>query len=132
MRLLIPLGSSSDMNLLAPIIRELGETKEMEVSPAKIIEGKFRDSYELITHWISAIKPDWALIVGDKIEMTGAAQACFHNNIKIAHYFVGNLDGPIITKEDINRHIISLLAKVRFHRNKRVSQQIAELFKQLG
>lgn len=131
MKVLIPI-SYNTMALTAPIIRKLGETEGMEISPTKLIEGKFKESYEIIEHWIIAIKPDWALITGDTIEMTGAAEACFHNNVKIAHYFIGDLDGPIITKEDTHRHIISLLAKIRLHRNKRASQQIAELFKQLG
>lgn len=132
LKVLIPLGSRAEWGLSAPIIRKLGEDPYFETINFQLEVGKFGESYALTEKWIIAIQPDMAVIVADRIEMTGAAAACYHNNVPFAHYFAGILNNPIVTLDDINRHCITLWSTIQLCESFECAENVRRLFKPIN
>ena len=132
LKIMIPLGSRAEWGLSAPIIRRLGEDPKFEVITFKLEVGDFGESYALTKKWIIVTQPDFAVIVADRIEMTGAAAACFHNHVPFAHYFAGILNNPLATLDDINRHCITLWSKIQFCESFECAENVRALFKPIG
>jgi len=128
MKVIIPIGSRAEMGLSAPIIRKMGEDPFFKISISKLYPGDFIESYKTMDKWLTVVKPNWSLIVGDRIEMTGAAAACFHKGIPFAHYFAGIINYPICTLDDINRHVITLWSTVQFVESFDCGKNVQELF----
>ena len=132
MRILIPIGSRAEMGLSAPIIAKLGQDDHFQVSVFNLIEADFGLSYKKTEQMIEVVKPDMALIVADRIEMTGAAAACYQNRVPFAHYFAGIFNHPISTLDDINRHCISLWSDIQLAESLECAENVRKLFDPIG
>lgn len=111
-KILVPIGCRSDEGISAPIIRRLTESDDFTCSTPRLIASDFAESYSCMKWCIEKYKPDLVICVGDRIEMTAAACAAFHNNIPICHYGSGITNYPISTFDDINRHCITLWSDI--------------------
>ena len=60
---------------------------------------------------LSNIRPDIALVIGDRSEVLGFAIACVYLNIKLAHTMGGEISGTI---DESARHAITKLAHIHF------------------
>lgn len=60
---------------------------------------------------LSNLKPDIALVIGDRSEVLGFAIACVYLNIKLAHTMGGEVSGTI---DESARHAITKLAHIHF------------------
>ncbi len=113
-KILVPIGCRSDEGISAPIIRRLNETDWCEVDiPCMVASDFFRTYEEVKDHFEIYEKPDLMLCVGDRVEMTAAACAAFHNNIPICHYGSGIINTPLSTFDDTNRHCITLWSDIQ-------------------
>jgi len=115
-RVAVPISGRADRGLSEPIIKRLSESSCFKViiwETDDIHKGKLVDCLLLGNLHIKEDKPDIVLIVGDRIEMLGYAQAAFHNNIPIAHVYAG-ITGDAGTFDMVNRHVISLWSTYQF------------------
>jgi len=115
MKVLIPVGCRSDEGLSVPIIRRMREDPffEVIVLDLGLFVSHFNSAYYNSEMAIREIKPDLLIATGDRVEMTAAACAAFHNGIPIAHLYAG-VTNNISTLDDINRHCITLWADLVF------------------
>lgn len=71
----------------------------------------FQESFNIINHFCHSTPVDLAIITGDRIEMAGACNALFLNNIPIAHLGAG-IVGDFATFDGTLRHNITLMADI--------------------
>jgi len=91
MKVLIPVGCRSDEGLSAPIIRRMREDPffEVIVLDLGLFVSHFNSAHYNSEMVIKEIKPDLLIATGDRVEMTAAACAAFHNGVPIAHLYAG-------------------------------------------
>lgn len=114
--ILVFIGCRSDEGLSAPIIKRLRDDPFFKCFIKRLNPADFLDSFYLVDDGIDIfnhIDPilDLALIVGDRVEMMAATQACFLNHIPIAHLYAG-IKTNFSTFDGIHRHCISLMADI--------------------
>jgi len=113
-RILVPIGCRSDFGLSAPIIKRLKNVPEFEVKTLQLVPCDYSESMALTKQEIAVFKPDLIIIVGDRVEMAGAACAAFLKRVPIAHVYAGVVNDPITTHDDIFRHCITLWSDIQF------------------
>jgi UDP-N-acetylglucosamine 2-epimerase len=102
------------MGLSEPIIKRL--RKKFDVQSINLFPQNFGASYlKMIGYCDGSIgKPDLVFCTGDRVEMTAAACAAFHNGVKIAHYYGGVINNPPTALDDWDRHVITLWSDIQF------------------
>lgn len=132
MNILIPAGCRSDAGLIKPVIKRLKE-KGVDIKLANLDPNSFLLSYRTIREIVESEGPafDIALICGDRVEMCGAAAACFHSHIPIAHMYAGT-GTNISTLDDINRHVITLWSNIQFCESDTAAKRVENLFSSTG
>jgi len=132
MKVLIPVGCRSDEGLSAPIIRRMREDPffEVIVLDLGLFVSHFNSAYYNSEMVIKEIKPDLLIATGDRVEMTAAACAAFHNGIPIAHLYAG-VTNNITTLDDINRHCITLWSELAFCEDYTSASNVWHLWKNI-
>lgn len=132
MNILIPVGCRSDEGLIKPVVKRL-EEKGVDIKIANLDPNSFLLSYRTIRELFEneGLVFDIALICGDRVEMCGAAAACFHSHIPIAHMYAGTYNN-IATLDDINRHVITLWSDIQFCEGDRAAVRIGAIFDRIG
>lgn len=132
MRVLVPIGCRSDKGLTRPVIKRL-EQNGVEVGFATLDPNSFLLSYRRIREIVESAGEafDIALICGDRVEMCGAAAACFHSHIPIAHMYAGT-GTNISTFDDINRHVITLWSDIQFCEGDTAAKRVENLISSTG
>jgi UDP-N-acetylglucosamine 2-epimerase len=87
----------------------------------------FIESYRITVDKINEFHPDLFYANADRVEMTGATAAAFHNKVKIAHYQGGVINNPKTTYDDTDRDVISLWADIHFVETLQAGYNVAEL-----
>jgi hypothetical protein len=128
----VPRGCRSDDGLSKGIIKRLQDVEWCECHAIALVPANFIESYRVMEHYIQLCKPDLVLCVGDRIEMTAAACAAFHSNIKIAHYYAGIISPDFETFDTINRHCITMWADIAFCESKEAVEVVASIWSILG
>ena len=126
-RILFPVGCRSDAGLVAPIIRRLRQDPAFEVMQYDLKPMDFIESYRITVDKINEFHPDLFFANADRVEMTGATAAAFHNKVKIAHYQAGVVNDPITCYDDIDRHCITLWSDIQFVENEEARNQVEAL-----
>ncbi|MDP2217210.1 MAG: UDP-N-acetylglucosamine 2-epimerase [Methanolobus sp.] len=127
MKILIPVGCRSDEGLSVPVRKRLGNSGYA----LKLQYHDFYNAYCEVEKFILEFKPDLALLFGDRIEMCGAAAACFHNNIPIAHVYAGTGNNTA-TLDDISRHVITLWSDIQFCESDSAAKRVENLLTAIG
>lgn len=129
MRILIPVGCRSDKGLINPVIKRLIE-EGVSIEVIQTSPNNFRVSYKLVETILKSESPsfDIALILGDRVEMCGAAAACFHAHTPIAHVYAGTYSN-IATHDDINRHIITMWSEIQFCESDIAAGRVEKMFR---
>lgn len=122
-QILFPVGYRSDAVLTQPVRRRLRESDRVDLSEVNLWAGQFRASYALINDIIENHNFDFAVINADRIEMAGAAAACFNNGIPFAHMYAGILNN-IGTLDDVNRHVMTLQSTIQFCESKFAAERV--------
>lgn len=122
----------ADKGYSTPIIKRLEESEIFKPYILQLVSSDFEASYNTMNHAIYAWKPDLILVIGDRIEMTGACACAYHNHITIAQYGAGITNYPISTFDDINRHCISLWSDIQLCDNKRAMLNVERMFSIIG
>lgn len=132
MRVLVPTGCRSDAGLIQPVIKRLKE-KGVDIKLASLDPNNFLLSYKTIREIVESAGEafDIALICGDRVEMCGAAAACFHSHIPIAHMYAGT-GTNISTFDDINRHVMTLWSDIQFCESDIAAKRVENLFSAIG
>lgn len=74
---------------------------------------------------LSEIKPDMAVILGDRYDMLAAAQSCFFMNIPIAHLYGGETTEGAF--DDSIRHCITKLSRLHFTSTEKYRQRLISM-----
>ena len=111
---------------MSPILKRLPKAVSLTLKP-----GDYLGSLVLTHDHLQANSYDAILCVGDRIEMTAAAFAAFHNNVPIIHYFAG-VKNIITTLDDINRHCITLWSDMQLVESKRCKRNVKKLCKNIN
>lgn len=116
-KIMITRSNRSDFGLVDPIIKRLNEDPLFDVVVLGIVPSSFRGGYAVAKNAVMMYKPDMFLVVGDRIEATGATAGVFHTRIDkkkviIVHYGAGITNTPITTVDDVNRHIITFWSDI--------------------
>jgi UDP-N-acetylglucosamine 2-epimerase len=122
--ILCPVGCRSDRGLVEPIIRRLRQDPAFEVLQYDLKPMDFIESYRITVDKINEFHPSLFFSNADRVEMTGATAAAFHNKIKIAHYQAGVINDPITTFDDVDRHVITLWSDIQFCENQAAANTI--------
>lgn len=133
--MLVPVGCRSDAGLSAPIIRRLDEHPKFECHVRDLYPADFQGSYHEVEDFMFKefdYKNGLMLCVGDRIEMTAAACAAFHNHVKIAHVYAGVVSDPHATLDDRNRHCISIWADLCFCEDEEACEVVIKLWQRIG
>lgn len=138
-KILVPVGCRSDEGISAPIIRRLKEAEWCEITEAKLKPSNFIKSYEKIIskketlqYWYEK-KYDLIICTGDRVEMTAAACAAYHNKIPIAHVGAGIVaDTQRVTFDELNRHCITIWSDLAFCEDVDSAVRTAELWSIVG
>ncbi len=121
-RLIVFQGCRSDIGLSDPIVKRLKNQDWCSVKVVPLVPQEFITSYQISEYHCKAEnhignsqrkKPSAVLVTGDRVEMTAAAAAAFHNDIPIIHLYAGVVNTPVTTYDDINRHAISLWSSLQ-------------------
>lgn len=97
---------------------------ELEDSKSSILK-QVSNAITLIGDALINISPDAVILLGDRYEILGAAQAAFFNNIPIIHLHGGErTDGAI---DDSIRHAITKLSTFHFTSTLRYSKRVIQL-----
>ena len=83
--------------------------------------GKF---IQKVVPLISSLKPDFILVLGDRVEMFGAVAAGTYLSIPIAHIHGGDISSTV---DDIARHAITKLAHLHFPATELSAKRIQSL-----
>lgn len=126
-KVLVPIGCRSDEGLSAPVIKHLGSS----AYALRLQYHDFYNAYYEVEKFISEFEPDIALLFGDRIEMCGAAAACFHNNVPIAHVYAGVGCNQALF-DDINRHVITLYSDIQFCESDSAAKRVENLLTAIG
>jgi UDP-N-acetylglucosamine 2-epimerase len=110
-----------------PIIRRLKQDPAFEVMQYDLKPMDFIESYRITVDKINEFHPSLFFANADRVEMTGATAAAFHNKIKIAHYQGGVINTPKTTFDDTDRDVISLWADIHFVETLQAGYNVAEL-----
>lgn len=73
---------------------------------------------------LEALKPDYALVVGDRFEIAAVALAAAYMNIPVAHTMGGEVTGTI---DESIRHAVTKLAHVHFPANTESADRIVKM-----
>lgn len=109
---LFPSGYRSESVLSSPIKDAIRARNEVEILEHPLLSGSYAENYMDMCDYIELYKPDYALIVADRIEMCAAAAACFNQGVPFAHMYSGT-GNNIGTADDVNRHAITLWSTVQ-------------------
>lgn len=123
---LFPVGYRSDEVLTIPIRRRIRDNDRVDMVKVHLCHGSFYDGYTKINKVISQHTFDFAVINADRIEMAGAAAACFHAGIPFAHLYAGTLNN-IGTLDDVNRHVMTLQSTMQFCESEIASERVFDL-----
>jgi len=97
---------------LAPVVED-------DDTPAGMAELASRVTGELARLWIRD-RPDWLVVLGDRVEVLGAAVAAWYCRVPLAQFHAGDLslvdDGP--------RHAVSRLAHLLFPATRSAAQRL--------
>lgn len=119
---MITRSNRSDFGLVDPIIKRLKADPLFEVFILSLVPSSFRGAYATAKNMCMVEKPDMFLVIGDRIEVTGATAGVFHTRIDkeviIIHYGAGILNYPLSTFDDINRHVITLYSNIQLCEDK--------------
>ena len=135
MKLIVSKGCRSD-DFILPLITALEQDPFFTVHKINLhTQGNasemFRESFNIMDHACSSIKPDAVLITGDRIEQTAAANAVFLNNTPIIHLGAG-ITNSIATYDDLFRHNITLLSDVALCEDMRAAEIVWALWHRIG
>jgi UDP-N-acetylglucosamine 2-epimerase len=125
-RVLFPVGYRSDAVLTLPVRRRLRDNDRVDMIKVALVPGSFQDSYTIIDRVIQDHYFDFAIINADRIEMVGAAAACFNNGIPFAHMYAGILNN-IGTLDDVNRHVMTLQSTMQFCESEVAAERVFQL-----
>jgi len=127
-RILVPFGCRSDIGLSEPIVKRMRE--KFDVQLINLFPQQFGASYLKMCGYCDGSigdKPDLVFCTGDRVEMTAAACAAFHNGIPIAHYYAGCINEPPTVLDDTNRHCITLWSDIQFCENMFAAEVVWDL-----
>lgn len=125
--ILIPVGGRSNEALVQPIIKRLLEQEWCNIVVIEIEAGNFIESYKKVRENILKGSFDLVYIVGDRLEMFGASLAAYHNNVPIAHYGGGIIEG-FSTFDEIHRHSISMMADIELCESEHAAGNVSQLW----
>ncbi len=123
---LFPVGYRSDAVLTLPVRRRLRENDRVSIIEVKIKPGSFLSAYAQINNAIQQNDFTFAIINADRIEMAGAAAACFNDGLPFAHMYAGILNN-IGTLDDVNRHVMTLQSTVQFCESEAAAERVFNL-----
>ena len=123
---LFPVGYRSDAVLTAPVRKRLQHNGRVDIIKVDLVPGSFQDSYILTGRVIKEHDFKFAIINADRIEMAGAAAACFDNGIPFAHMYAGILNN-IGTLDDVNRHVMTLQSTMQFCESGAAAERVFHL-----
>ena len=126
MKLLFPAGYRSESVLAEPVKKRLRDNNKVSLIEYDLIHGDFSGSYELTEDIIHRRNPDFAYINADRIEMAGAAAACFNLGIPFSHTYAG-IGNNIGTTDDVNRHCMTLWSKIQFCESEIAANRVRNL-----
>jgi hypothetical protein len=129
LRILVPFGCRSDMGLSTPVVKRMKEAG-MDAQLINLFPQDFKASYNKMDGYCEGTigaRPDLVFITGDRVEMTAAACAAFHNGIPIAHYYAGCVNEPPTVADDTNRHCITLWSTIQFCENMYAAGVVCDL-----
>lgn len=127
MKILVPIGCRSDEGLSEPVRKRLGHSGY----GLRLQYNDFYNAYYEVDKFILQFNPDIALLFGDRIEMCGAAAACFHNNVPIAQVYAGVGCNQALL-DDINRHVITLYSDIQFCESDSAAKRVENLLTAIG
>ena len=128
MKVIIPRGCRSDYPLSDPIIKAMESDDFFRVFTINLHPANFVGSFDIMDHFCKTVKPDLVMIIGDRVEMAGAANAVFLNNIPICHLGAGIINDPISCFDDIFRHNITSMAEIALCEDYTSAKKVAELW----
>lgn len=131
MKLLFPTGYRSEAVLAAPVKKRLRMNNKISIIEYDLISGDFWGSYALTENLIHHHTPDFAYINADRVEMAGAAAACFNFGVPFSHTYAG-IGNNIGTSDDINRHCITLWSAIQFCESEMASKRVKNLRASVG
>lgn len=131
-KVIVPISSRSDEGLSAPIIKRLQKSEKLDVDTWNL-EGQsgMIVSANACRLALEIEKPDFLLIVADRVEMTGAAMAAFELNVSIGHVYAGALGG-YGTHDFQNRHVITLWSDIQFCESNEALERVENLKRSVG
>jgi GDP/UDP-N,N'-diacetylbacillosamine 2-epimerase (hydrolysing) len=99
----------------------LAPVAEEEDTPTGMAELASRVTDELARLWLRD-RPDWLVVLGDRVEVLGAAVAAWYCRVPLAQFHAGDLslvdDGP--------RHAVSRLAHLLFPATRAAAQRLCK------
>ncbi|MDH3324154.1 MAG: UDP-N-acetyl glucosamine 2-epimerase [Candidatus Peregrinibacteria bacterium] len=128
-KILLFINCRSDDPLTQPMLRLLENDDFFSLNIQTLYSGNFHKNYNMCNQIMNDL--DCVLIMGDRIELTAAACAAFHNNVPIIHYGSG-ITNTISTFDDINRHCISLWADVCLCEDQESKRNVFSLRQSIG
>ena len=127
----MPNGGRSNEGLIEPILKRLRANPKFEVFQIYFDTevGDFNKAYKYSDYVLMTygkINYDLVLCVGDRVEITAAAAAAFHQGIPIAHVYAG-IVGDFNMLDAINRHVITLWSDIQFCESEHAAEHVAAL-----
>lgn len=132
MKVIIPKGCRSDAPLSDPLIKTMENDDFFKLFTINLYPANFLESFGIMDHFCKIVKPDLVMIIGDRVEMAGAANAVFLNNIPIAHLGAGVINDIGNNWDDILRHNITLMADIALCEDYNSTYRTAQLWDLIG
>ena len=129
--LLFPSGYRSEAVLSEPIKAAFRARNEVEILDHALIAGSYAENYMDTCDYIELYRPDFAMIVADRIEMCAAAAACFNKGVPFAHMYSG-ISNNIGTLDDVNRHAMTLWSTMQLCESKDAAHTVIALRSSVG
>lgn len=130
LKIAVPTGGRSNEGLIEPILKRLRTNPNFDVFQIYFDTevGDFSKAYKYSDYALGCgdINIDLVLCVGDRVEITAAAAAAFHQGIPIAHVYAGTV-GDHNMLDAVNRHVITLWSDIQFCESERAAEHVGAL-----
>lgn len=130
MDVLVISGSRADLGSLIPVLKAV-EGRLLHL-PQRVVGNESEAAHvaglacqDITYYFADKDKPDWAIILGDRFEILGAATALNLLNIPIAHLSGGDITEG--SQDNCMRHAITKLAHVHFPTHQAAADRILQM-----
>ncbi len=130
-RIIIFSSHRAERGLLQPLIDQLTahpgfDLAVVSLNPRLELDLNYRSAHRHLTN----IQPDTVIVPCDRLEALAAALAAFDMDIQIAHFHAG--DTGTVSKDEVYRHVISLMASVHLCNGPTARETVCDLLEAVG